>query len=132
MILIRFSLLSSNPVTLLDTVHPLSDTEPIIGKSRKVENPDPAICTTPYSEEALVPKFSKFKKKHLLIVVGGFTNPEYSLNKIHKKHIFVMLCSPTSAFRILFYGILFFIMKTRCYKQTNIVVCMSHIYHSAL
>ena len=47
MMLTRFSLLSSKPITLLDTVHPLSDTEPKIGKSRKVENPDPAICTTP-------------------------------------------------------------------------------------
>ena len=37
--LIRFSLPSSNPITLLDTIHPLSDTEPKIGKSRKVENP---------------------------------------------------------------------------------------------
>ena len=39
MMLIQFSLPSSNPTTLLETVHPLPDTEPKIGKSRKVENP---------------------------------------------------------------------------------------------
>ena len=62
----------------------------------------------------------------------AFTNPEFSLNKMQKKHNFVMSCSSTSVFCILFYGILCFIMKTRCYKQTNIVVCMSPLYHSVL
>ena len=48
MMLIRFSLLSSNPITLLDTVHPLSDTKPKIGKSRKIENPDLGRSAPPH------------------------------------------------------------------------------------
>ena len=47
--LIRFSLLSSNPITLLDTVHPLSDTKPKIGKSRKIENPDLGRSAPPHT-----------------------------------------------------------------------------------
>ena len=48
MMLIRFSLPSSNPITLLDTIHPLSDTEPKIGKSRKVENQDLGRSAPPH------------------------------------------------------------------------------------
>ena len=47
--LIRFSLPSSNPITLLDTIHPLSDTEPKIGKSWKVENPDIGRSAPPHT-----------------------------------------------------------------------------------
>ena len=49
MMLIRFSLPSSNPITLIYTVHPVSDTEPKIGKSRKVENPDFSRSAPPHN-----------------------------------------------------------------------------------
>ena len=57
MMLIRFSLPSSNPITLLYTVHPLSDTESIIGKSRKVENPDFSRSAPPQHYEQLKVKY---------------------------------------------------------------------------
>ena len=59
MMLIRFSLPSSNPITLLDTVHPLSDTEPKIGKSRKVENPDIGRSAPPHNLIQIIRKSSK-------------------------------------------------------------------------
>ena len=61
----------------------------------------------------------------------AFTNPEFSLNKMQKKHNFVMLCSSTSVFYTLFCGNLCFIMKTPCYKQANTVGNMFLIYYSA-
>ena len=69
MMLIWFSLPSSNPITLLYTVHPLSDTEPKIGKSRKIENPDFCRSAPPhlkcYPRKLVAEKyyFSQFKYK---------------------------------------------------------------------
>ena len=54
MMLIRFSLPSINPITLLYTVHPLSDTEPKIGKSWKVENPDLSRSAPPHKLDVAI------------------------------------------------------------------------------
>ena len=83
--LIRFTLRSSNPVTLLGIVHPLSDTEPKFGKitkSRKsdLHHPTPSVVvhewcyyTWPISEHWLGVEIHKSKLSRSLDGVVGVT-----------------------------------------------------------